>query len=86
MTWGTLTHLVRTVQLGFFDTPATLALATKLRADAWASDPEFQGIDLLWRCTKCLAADGNSGPSTPGSNPTTEAREVVSTLKRNAIE
>ena len=86
MTWGALTHLVRTVQLEFFDTPAILALAAKLRVEAWSSDPEFQGIDLLWQCAKCFAADGNSGPSTPGPNPTTETRKVASTLKHKTIE
>ena len=86
MTWGALMHLVRTVQLEFFDTPAILALATKPRVEAWASDPEFLGIDLLWQCAKCFTADGNSGPSTPDSNPTTDARKVVSMLKHKTIE
>ena len=77
---------MRTVQLEFFDTPAILAQATKPRVEEWASDPEFHGIALLWKCAKCFADDGNSGPSTPDSNPTTEARKAVSMLKHKTIE
>ena len=86
MTWGNLTHLVRTVQLEFFDTPAILATATKPRVEAWASDPEFYGISLLWQCAKCFTADGNSGPVTPGVDPTTEARKIVTMIKHKTID
>ena len=86
MTWGHLTHLVRTVQIEFFDTPANLATATKPRVEAWASDPEFDGISLLWQCTRCFTADGNSGQVTPTSDPTIEGRRIVAMIKHKTID
>ena len=86
MAWGNLTDLVRTVQIEFFDTPAILAMAAKPRVEAWASDPEFYGISLLWQCAKCFAADGKSGPITPGSDPAVEGQRIVATIKRKTID
>ena len=48
--------------------------------------PDYYGIEMIWQCAKCFAADGNSGPSTPEDQPTAGAHRAVGLLKNKTTE
>ena len=77
--------MVRRLQLGNFDAPGALAWATITRVATWSTTPGFCGVELLWQWAKCITPDGNSGPSPPDGNPTTDAIHAIELLKNKTI-
>ena len=78
--------MIRLLQLEHFDAPWLLAGETKPRAAAWSKIPYYYGIELLWKCANCFAADGNSGPSLPVNSPTADALRVVALLNNKTTD